>query len=349
VLTFVPGNAAANASINLSDPAAQADAETSVAKHRLSFCKSRVLDIADHRDHRRRFDVAEFCSAALAVDANREIDMHLLNRTWPFSGKRRRMELTALVKPNPFGGLGNQLKPLVSALRFTNNIYATTNLFNMIFKRKFPVVDALKEEHRIFSDWRLELKDSDPIGHNFGTVYLNCCSEAEQSRQLRSIDFEYFRIPEILRTEIAQKFRSLELSDVVNTRVFEFTKNWQNNVLGVHVRSWADEPQRHTELYKIEYVFRELDRRRSSMQIFLATDSTDVISVFKERYRKRVLCHPCGPPLSNHENQTEKEIVRAFCDMICLSKAEILLGTYLSTFTECAWWFGNCRQHVVVI
>jgi hypothetical protein len=47
------------------------------------------------------------------------------------------MELTALVKPNPFGGLGNQLKPLVSALRFTDNIYATTNMFNIIFNRTF--------------------------------------------------------------------------------------------------------------------------------------------------------------------------------------------------------------------
>src|SRR5262249_28333309 len=124
--------------------------------------------------------------------------------------------------------LGNQLKPLVSALRFTNNIYSTTNMFNMILKRKFPVVDALKEEHRVYSDWRLALKDSDPIGDNFGTVRLKCCPEAEQSRQLRSIDFEYFRIPEVLRTEIAQKFYLLEPNDVVNARVSEFTKNWQN-------------------------------------------------------------------------------------------------------------------------
>ena len=275
--------------------------------------------------------------------------MGLLNRIWSFLDKG---ELIALVKPNPFGGLGNQLKPLVSALRFTDNIYATTNIFNVIFTKKFPVVDALKEEHRIFSDWRIELKDSDPIGCNFGTVYLDCCSEAEQSRQLRSIDFEYFRIPEILRTEIAHKFRSLEFSDVVNTCVSEFTKNWQNDVIGVHVRSWTDDKQRHRELFKIDNFFRELDRRRSSMRIFLATDSTEVISAFQKRYGNRVLCHPCGPSSSNlhvAENDTDKEVVRAFCDMICLSKTEILLGTYLSTFTECAWWFGHCRQHVVVV
>jgi hypothetical protein len=257
---------------------------------------------------------------------------------------------TALVKP--FGGLGNQIKALVSALRFTNNIYSTTNTFNVIFKRKFPVVDALSGKHRVFSDWRLALKYSDGIGYNFGTVYLKCCSEAEQSRQLRSIDFEYFRIPETLRADITQKFRSLEFSDVVNTRVSEFTKNWQNNVIGVHVRSWMDDRQRHSELFKIDNFFTEIDKRRHSMSIFLATDSTEVVSAFKARYGNRVLCQPCGPLSSNPhiaENGSEKEIVRAFCDMICLSKSEVLLGTYISTFTECAWWFGNCRQHVVVV
>jgi hypothetical protein len=35
--------------------------------------------------------------------------MGLQNRIWSFLNKH---ELTALVKPNPFGGLGNQLKPL---------------------------------------------------------------------------------------------------------------------------------------------------------------------------------------------------------------------------------------------
>jgi hypothetical protein len=128
-------------------------------------------------------------------------------------------------------------------------------MFNVIFHQKFPVVDVLKEEHRLFSDWRIELKDSDPIGYNFGTVHLDYCSEGEQLRQLRSIDFEYFRIPEILRTEIARKFRSLELSDVVNTCVSEFTKNWQNNVIGVHVRSWTDDVQRYRELFKIDKFF----------------------------------------------------------------------------------------------
>ena len=169
---------------------------------------------------------------------------------------------------------------------------------------------------------------------------------------MRSIDLEYFRIPEILRTEIARKFRSLGLSDVVNTRVSEFTKAWENNVIGVHVRSWIDDRDRHSELFNIDNFFAEIDRRRNSMQIFLATDSTKVVSAFQERYGNRILCQPWGPLSSNPhiaENDTEKEIFRAFCDMICLSKAEILLGTYLSTFTECAWWFGNCRQHVVVI
>src|SRR4029077_11856097 len=98
--------------------------------------------------------------------------------------------------------------------------------------------------------------------------------------------------------------------------------------------------------------FREIDRRDPQMRIFLATDSCDVLECFKRRYRDRVLSIPnerpnSEPQISNSTN--DYAITRAFSDMICLSKGSLLIGSYLSTFTECAWWFGGCRQHVVIV
>jgi hypothetical protein len=47
--------------------------------------------------------------------------------------------------------------------------------------------------------------------------------------------------------------------------------------------------------------------------------------------------------------EDDEILVRAFVDMLCLSRGDVLIGSYLSTFTECAWWLGGCRQEVVIL
>jgi hypothetical protein len=256
--------------------------------------------------------------------------------------------IVGIVKP--IGGLGNRLKSLVSALRFTNKVYTTDRIFNLLFKKQFPVVNEYQGKCLEFSDWRFRLKESDPVNENFGTVYLQCCSAKEQSRY--AIDFEYFRIPEVIRSEIASIFSMLEPSTIIQQAVARFTEDWSKDVIAVHVRSWIDDPIRRAALYNLEAYFREIDRRNASMRIFLATDSMDVTSEFVKKYGDRVLFHPYGAPnLNPHvsESETDETAIKAFVDMLCLSKGELLIGTYLSTFTECAWWYGGCKQHVIII
>jgi len=251
----------------------------------------------------------------------------------------------------PFGGLGNQIKPLISALWLTNKVFTTSKTYGIIFKNEIPFRTTVTEDHRVFSDWRFELKDRDLIRADFGTVYLDCVGEDEQVRQLKSIDFEYYHIPRRLMEEVSSVFRSLEFTDVVNTRVSELTKDWNNNVIAVHVRSWSDHPLRRRKLFDLDAFFKRIDRRRSSLKVFLATDSSPVLAAFQERYGDRLLHNELSKHSESHVafNKSDEAIIRAFVDMICLSKAEILIGTYLSTFTECAWWFGACRQHIEIV
>ena len=34
--------------------------------------------------------------------------------------------------------------------------------------------------------------------------------------------------------------------------------------------------------------------------------------------------------------------------MMILSRCDTIVGTYASTFTEVAWWFGECKPNVII-
>ena len=253
---------------------------------------------------------------------------------------------------NSRGGLGNRIKPFISALRFTETVYSTCNTFNLIFRRRIPVVKAVPKGYVQFSGWRFTLKPSDKISDNFSTVAIPVLpnmtpEEIAYITEKRAIDLEYFRIPETTRKEIAVIFTSLQFSDLVESGVAAFTKGWCDDVIAVHVRSWVDEPVRKKALHNIDLFFKEIDRRDSGLRIYIATDCPSVTSSFIERYGSRVLTYPNTFNFSDCE--VECALIHDFCEMVCLSRGTMLIGSYLSTFTECAWWFGGCKQHVVII
>ena len=41
-------------------------------------------------------------------------------------------------------------------------------------------------------------------------------------------------------------------------------------------------------------------------------------------------------------------VVDGFIDNLLLSKCSIIIGTWGSTFSEIAWWFGKCKSKVVI-
>lgn len=246
-------------------------------------------------------------------------------------------------------GLGNKIKTLVAAYRLTDDVSSTCNSFNVILKNKIPVIaDPETANYQLFTSWRFTIRETDQLHNGFSTVYVQCCGEHEQSSM--ALDLEYFRIPERVRKELARTFSMIEACDRVQEIVNRFTDGWGDEVIAVHVRSWPENSLRKQNLFDINAFFREIDRRRDNLRIFVAMDDPAILDAFVDRYGSRVLSHPCGRPAGfTHSYNNEESLVMAFTEMLCLSKGIILIGTYLSTFTECAWWFGGARQHVVIV
>ena len=250
-------------------------------------------------------------------------------------------------------GLGNRIKALVSAYRLTDEVATTCNTFSIILKNPIPVIREPTTGYALFEDWwRLSIKESDDIGEKFSTVYLQTCPEELQSS--RALDFEYFRIPERVRNEIACTYSKLVASDRIREIVDGFSNGWGDGVIAVHARSnttIGDDPNRQS-VFDLNLFFREIDRRRKDLRIFVAADNPVLVDAFVDRYGARVLSHPCGRPTeSTHTvvSTNEETLIAAFVEMLCLSRGVILIGSYISTFTECAWWFGGAKQHVVIL
>jgi len=85
----------------------------------------------------------------------------------------------------------------------------------------------------------------------------------------------------------------------------------------------------------------------------LCGDNKDVIDYFLEKYGNRVVIHDqekySHPHLaeSGHNNDIQTN-VDAFIDLLLLSKCDIIVGTYASTFSEVAWWFSGCNAKVII-
>lgn len=107
------------------------------------------------------------------------------------------------------------------------------------------------------------------------------------------------------------------------------------NTLGVHVR--RTDHARHGELLSDEYYFLKIDENLKSTDydnIFLATDDSDVVAKFKNRYGNRIFCNEditrsngnIGVHISNQPNK-EKLAYDVMRDGLSMSKCKKILMT----------------------
>ena len=265
--------------------------------------------------------------------------------------RRRIVREPQLIVVDTRGGLGNKLKALVSAVRLSDSVAATYPTFGALFENEIPVVETIPAKCRVFSDWRFVLTRDDRLPDDFASVPIPERGESVLRIPVgRSIDLEYGRIPAQLREAFVAAFAKLTVRGEIERSVARVTDQWPRETIAVHVRSWDESDFRRNAFFDLERFFHAVDQRGAT-PFFLSSDAAAVIDDFKRRYGSRVMTASDENAHLSHSAFAEDEdvIVRAFVDMLCLSRGGALIGSYLSTFTECAWWLGGCRQEVVIL
>ena len=88
-----------------------------------------------------------------------------------------------------------------------------------------------------------------------------------------------------------------------------------------------------------------MDTMKNS-NFYVTADTSLMVEKLKDRYGDRIIYRPTLVDLG-YRNSKEG-IVDAMIDLLLLSKNDVLIGTYMSTFTELAWWFNGCKSKVII-
>lgn len=254
-------------------------------------------------------------------------------------------------------GIANRIKCIVSVLRLSNDpkIYWTSILnspeeintlsdpgkLSDVFDMANIEVKEMPNENKYYS-WRLAVLPSDKIPNNFSEYH-----DKKSNKDHTDIDLAYEKIPIQVRNEYINAFKKLKINSSILEEVDEFTKkNFNEHTISIHARSWIDtkpnNPRRKRFIENYNKYFEEADKYvnlHDDAKIFIASDSFKIIEEFKEKYKEKLVVY--DRPNTSFRND--------MVTILLLSKNPIIIGTYLSTFTEVSWWFSECKSKVIII
>ncbi|MCY3729934.1 MAG: hypothetical protein OXF98_01205, partial [Rhodospirillaceae bacterium] len=132
-------------------------------------------------------------------------------------------------------------------------------------------------------------------------------------------------------------------------RVDEWARaHLDEHVIGVQVRTWRDYERRYRKYYlpaekRLGRLMRDADARA---RFFVVSDSDDIAPQLASAYgAARVMQFPrtTARPASW---QSVDGITEDLLDMLLLARTRRVFASYLSTFSETAWWLGGATASV---
>jgi hypothetical protein len=304
------------------------------------------------------------------------------------SKPRVSMVSSALVVSTETGGLGNRLKSWVSCMRLATDARVhwpvTKNMpaaFDDLFANDCAVA-TVPAGAQVYGSWRLAILPGDeallpagfatvgagahPVVRGLGKAWWSLTGKRgdryrfmvfpkQHSRRstradARHIDLEYERIPAHFRALYAELFARITVRPAIAAAAAEWAAaNLDDGVIGVQVRTWRDDPRRHRKYHlpSLRRLERLLDAAPGA-RFLVVSDSDEVVPMLAARYGgHRVLSYPRATSRASSWSApigVQEDLI----DMLLLSRTERLFASYLSTFSEAAWWLGGTKARVDV-
>lgn len=268
------------------------------------------------------------------------------------------MKIKKMVASCP-AGLGNRIKCMVSTIKRCSEstnyeviakpcVYWPINNqcgcdFEDIFKSDILFEDICEEEFNLLKEYG-----------KTGDAHINKSWKLETD-YIKDIDFKYNRLPRSSINEFLPYIHYIKPRQDIVDMAYTFVNIYKdsfskNEVIGVHIRKgdfiglYDGRHRISKEEYFIEKM-RCLLEINPNYKFLLCTEDEDT----EERFRKifgssRVIFFQ----KRFRDRNTKESIKEAFVDMLLLSRCSIIIGTFLSTFTEMAWWFGGCNAQVII-
>jgi hypothetical protein len=167
----------------------------------------------------------------------------------------------------------------------------------------------------------------------------------------RHIDLEYGRIPSYFRELYVPLFRRITPREEIAARVDGWSaEHLDERVIGVQVRTWRDDPRRERKYYQParKRLARLLNDAGRDERFLVVSDSDAAVAELRDAYgRDRVLAYPRATSREQSWRSVDG-ITDDLIDLLLLARCGRLYASYLSTFSEAAWWLGGATASVAV-
>jgi hypothetical protein len=167
----------------------------------------------------------------------------------------------------------------------------------------------------------------------------------------RHIDLEYERIPQHFRDVYVPLFRRIIVQPAIAARVAGWADaNLDERVVGVQVRTWRDDPRRQRKYHRpsARRLTRLIDSVAANARLLVVSDSDAFVESLAETYGpERILSYPRTTRREASWSSPDG-VVEDLIDMLLLARTRRLFASYLSTFSETAWWLGGATARVWV-
>ena len=215
--------------------------------------------------------------------------------------------------------------------------------FAVVGAGRHPLIRALGA-----SWWKLRGRPDDRYRY---MVFPKQHSLRSTRRDARHIDLEYGRIPAAIRTAYAPYFAQLQPVEEIRTAVDQWWRtSGGDDLIGVQVRTWRDDVRRYRK-YHLPARPRLLELMRAApadRRFLLVSDSDEFIEFIGAAFGKqRIVSWQRTTPREQSWSHPAG-IAEDLIDMLLLARCRRLFASYLSTFSETAWWLGGAQSDVSV-
>lgn len=251
-------------------------------------------------------------------------------------------------------GLGNRIKCIISTIKSCDETGAKPYVY-------WPLNDACGCKFEELFESSMPIKE---IGRSeldgIKVAVYNKDAEINKSWKFKynhvaEMDFQYHKLPRDWIVDflpyVCEICPKEDIEDTAKAFVNKHKKSFSRaEVIGVHIRKGD---------YKVSFDGRQniskeedfIERMRCLLEVnpdykfLLCTEDKETEERFRLRFGSNRIIY--FPKRFRDRNDTNG-VKEAFVDMLLLARCPIIIGTFLSTFTELAWWGGQCKSQVII-
>lgn len=244
-------------------------------------------------------------------------------------------------------------------------------------------IGEIPADANVYKSWRLHIMPEDesqlpagfatvgagahPVVRGLGKIWWNITGRHDDryrymlfpkyhSRRItradaRHIDLEYGRIPAYFRNVYGDLFARIHIYPAILDSAREWADtNIDDTVIGVQIRTWRDEPRRYRKYHlpamkRLRHMMAAAD---TDARFLVVSDSDDIAAALAAAVDKERIIEFPRTTSRNDSWQTVEGVSEDLIDMLLLSRTDRLFASYLSTFSEVAWWLGGAKADVQV-